>query len=114
MQHTRPLCKSCHRRVVAINYVRNGRTHYRRRCEQCSRKRKPARARWQQAGYKKKPHCEKCGFKSRWQQQFFVYHTDGNLNNVDLTNLRTVCANCQIEIAITGLGWAQGDLVPDF
>jgi hypothetical protein len=44
----------------------------------------------------------------------FVYHIDGNLNNTALSNLKTVCANCQIEVAKEGLGWRQGDLVPDF
>ena len=65
-------------------------------------------------GYKKKPVCEKCGFKAKYQTQLFVYHVDGDLNNAKQHNLKTVCANCQVEIAREGLGWRQGDLVPDF
>lgn len=69
---------------------------------------------WHKAGYKKKPHCEKCGFKAKYREQLFVYYIDGNLNNNSLTNLKTVCANCQVEVAKEGLGWRQGDLIPDF
>jgi hypothetical protein len=29
-------------------------------------------------------------------------------------NLKTICANCQYEIAREGLGWRQGDLTPDY
>jgi len=68
---------------------------------------------WVKTGYRKKPHCEKCGFKAKYKEQLFVYHIDGNLNNTSTFNLKTVCANCQYEIAHDGLGWVQGDLVPD-
>ena len=54
------------------------------------------------------------GFEAKLKQQLFVYHVDGDLNNNSVLNLKTVCANCQYEIAQEGLGWRQGDLVPDF
>lgn len=113
----RKLCTSCGKRPVAVNYKRDSKTYYRTRCDSCIRKKKniPApKPRWLEAGYKKKPHCEHCGFKAKYKEQLFVYHADGNLNNTLLSNLKTVCANCQIEIAKSGLGWRQGDLVPDY
>ena len=102
---------------MAINYKMHGKTYFRKRCDTCKRKKKniaPPQPSWAKAGYKRKPHCEKCGFKARYKEQLFVYYTDGNLNNNNHLNLRTICANCQYEIAREGLGWRQGDLVPDY
>lgn len=113
----RPLCKACGRLPCAINYTKDGLTHFRSRCNHCIRKGnnlKPHKPSWAVAGYKKKPHCEKCGFKAKYKEQLFVYYIDGNLNNSSILNLKTVCANCQYAVAREGLGWAQGDLVPDF
>ncbi len=110
----RPLCQACHKRPAAINYQKDGKIHFRKKCDGCARKKRPKKTNWQLAGYVKKKQCERCGFKSKYHQQFFVYHTDGNLKNVQHTNLRTICGNCQIEIAVTGLGWKQGDLIPDY
>ena len=62
----------------------------------------------------KKPHCEKCGFKSEYTEQLTVYHIDGCMKNSNLLNLKTICLNCQITISKQGLGWKQGALVPDF
>jgi hypothetical protein len=42
-----------------------------------------------------------------------VYHVDGNMNNVTVRNLKTVCQNCVIEIVKTDLTWRPGDLEPD-
>jgi hypothetical protein len=112
----RPLCPVCQQRPRAINYIKESRTHYRSRCENCVRKnrnlpkRKP---RWQQHGYKKKPTCDKCGFRARYSAQLVVYHIDGNLQNCDLKNLRTVCLNCIEAIKRSDLPWRAGDLEPD-
>ena len=65
-------------------------------------------------GYKKKPHCEKCGFKAKLKEQLYVYHVDGDLNNTSMTNLKTVCANCASVLAKDGVNWRQGDLVADY
>ena len=114
---TRPLCKSCGKRPCAVNYHKDNIPHFRTRCNTCIRRGanlKPQQPKWFINGYKKKPHCEKCGFKAKYKEQLFVYYVDGNLNNSSPFNLKTVCANCQIEIAKQGLGWVQGDLVPDF
>ena len=113
----RALCAVCGKKPVAVNYRKGDVTYYRSRCDNCIRKKKGIKVpqpQWMLAGYKKKPHCEKCGFKAKYKEQLFVYHIDGNLNNTTLLNLKTVCANCQVEIAKSGLGWAQGDLVPDY
>jgi len=111
------LCKICGRKPAAVNYKRNGKTYYRSTCDTCIRKGKKLPApvpNWSLSGYKRKPHCEKCGFKAKYKEQLFVYHLDGNLSNSNPNNLRTICANCQYEVAREGLGWRQGDLVPDF
>ena len=113
----RKICEICGKKPVAVNYKMHGKTYYRSRCDTCIRKKKnkPAsKPRWMLGGYKRKPHCEKCGFNAKLKEQLFVYHIDGDLNNNSVLNLKTVCANCQYEIAREGLGWRQGDLVPDY
>jgi hypothetical protein len=42
-----------------------------------------------------------------------VYHTDGDLNNCELINLKTVCLNCIVEITRLELPWRAGDLELD-
>ena len=113
----RPICQICGRKPAAINYKMHGKIYFRKRCDSCIRKKRnlpSPKPRWLLEGYKKKPHCEKCGFKARYKAQLFVYHIDGDLNNTKLSNLKTICANCQYEISQEGLGWRQGDLVPDY
>lgn len=70
--------------------------------------------RWYRAGYRMNNYCDKCGYKSRHKDVFRVYHIDGNLDNCRRSNLKTVCANCRIELAHTDSVWKQGDLVADF
>ena len=113
----RPICNICHKNPVAVNYLsKDGVTHYRTLCDTCKRKGrgvKPPVPSWVKGGYKKKPHCEKCGFKAKYTDQLVVYHIDGNLGNNGHGNLKTICCNCQVEIAKEGLGWKQGALIPD-
>jgi hypothetical protein len=112
----RPICRACNQRPCAVNYIREDVTHYRSRCETCQRKNKgikPREPRWKSAGYKKKPACDRCGFKARLASQLLVYHIDGDLNNANVRNLRTVCRNCVEEIARTEVTWRAGDLEPD-
>ena len=108
----RPLC-SCGCRPVAINYIKNKRTYYRKVCEAC-RAKKPMICRWYKAGYRVKMQCDKCGFKSPYVEVFTVFHIDGNLNNCRPSNLKTICANCQRILHREGVIWKQGDLRPDF
>ena len=113
----RPVCQSCHQRVCAVNYIKEDVTHYRSRCENCTRKGrglKPREPRWKLAGYKKKPTCDKCGFKAKFLSQLLVFHVDGNLNNAELRNLKTVCLNCVELLRKTDVTWRRGDLEPDF
>lgn len=116
MTNARPMCQACGLRVRAVAYHKYGKVYYRRRCDSCiSRKKFPAKklARWQTAGYKKKNSCDRCGFKARHAAQLLVYHVDGDLNNVDLRNLKTVCLNCVVEITRLDLPWRRGDLEED-
>ena len=110
----RPLC-DCKLRPAAINYKKNGRTYYRKKCETCLRNgSKHGVPKWKQRGYTKKDSCEKCGFKSKHTEQFNVYHIDGDLDNCSILNLKTICANCQRLMQKQGVRWKQGDLLPDF
>ena len=113
---TRPLCNFCCVRPAAINYKKNDKTFYRKKCEVCLKyngveKGKP---KWERSGYKLKLVCEKCGFKSKYKEQFNIFFVDGNLNNIKTSNLKTVCANCQRILHKEGFTWVQGDLRPDF
>jgi hypothetical protein len=42
-----------------------------------------------------------------------VFHLDGNLNNCDVRNLKTICLNCAVEITKLDLPWRPGDITPD-
>jgi len=112
---TRPLC-ICGLRPAAVNYKKEGRIYYRRKCEICLRYNGTSKGvpKWYQDGYRLKNICDKCGFKSRHKEQFNVFHVDGNLNNTRPLNLKTVCANCQRVLHKEGVHWRKGDLVPDF
>ena len=114
---TRPLCTACRGNPVAINYRSGDKVRYRKVCSACARKGKRGKttvAAWQRAGYTKKSQCEKCGFKCKTLQQMFVYYLDGNLKNNDWMNLKSVCANCSIDINSGKTGWKQSPLTPDF
>ncbi len=111
----RPLC-ICGIRPAAINYRKDGKIYYRKKCEACLRYGGTGKGlpKWYQDGYRMKLYCDKCNFKSKYKEQFNVYHVDGNLNNSRPTNLKTVCANCQRILHKLKLPWRQGDLKPDF
>jgi hypothetical protein len=110
----RPLCQQCQKKPCAVNYHKDDRTFYRKVCDSCARDAKVKQPRWQQSGYQKKLYCEKCGYKSKYPEQFDVYHIDESLDNCRPGNLKTVCANCQRSLYRDGVRWRQGDLEPDF
>jgi hypothetical protein len=111
----RKICPSCCIKPVAIANHRHGKTYYRNRCDQCYRlKKKPKPAGWIRSGYKKKEKCEKCGFKFRHAEQATVFHLDGNEDNNDWLNLKTVCANCAIAVKHSNLPWKASGLTADF
>lgn len=113
---TRPLCNCCQSRPAAINYYKGEKAYYRKKCEVCAKPEgsKIGIPKWYRDGYRLKPLCDKCGFKSTHREQFNVFHVDGNLNNTRPSNLKTVCANCQRILHKEGIIWRQGDLKPDF
>jgi hypothetical protein len=112
----RPLCTICNGNPAAINYYAGDKVRYRKVCASCSRKGKPARIQsgWVKAGYKKKLTCERCNFKAKLANQIFVFYIDGNLKHNDWSNLRSVCANCRIELNSAKTTWRESPLTPDF
>lgn len=114
---SRPMCNECNKNYCAINYIRKGKTHYRRLCNDCGKKKtkaKPGVPNWTHSGYRKKPHCDICGFKSLYPSQMTVFHIDGNLTNVAFSNLRTICLNCIEVVKRKEITWKRGDLKVDY
>ena len=112
----RPLCQACNRNLAAVNGYHNSKIYYRSRCNACIRRdrRLPRQCtRWEQSGYRKKSACDRCGFKARHAAQLMVYHVNGDLNDCDVRNLRTVCLNCVVEVTRLDLPWRRGDLEED-
>ena len=113
----RPMCSTCNVNPRAIAYHRNEKVYYRSDCPECTRKKKKIKktvvSRWKSAGYKKKTACDKCSFRARFLSQLLVFHIDGNLNNPDMRNLRTICLNCAEVAKKTDVTWRRGDLEPD-
>jgi hypothetical protein len=117
MSLIRPICNTCNKNPCAVNYKRNGVTHYRSICDHCGKKKvktKPKQHAWEKSGYKKKPHCDICGFKSLYQTQMTVFYIDGNLNNNKFSNLRTICLNCVEVVKKKEITWKRGDLKVDY
>jgi hypothetical protein len=113
----RPICKKCNKNLTAVNYKREGITHYRSICDECGRKKnklKPRKANWTKSGYKKKATCDLCGFKSLFPTQLTVFHIDGNLENIEQTNLRSICLNCVEVVKKKDVNWKRGDLEIDY
>jgi hypothetical protein len=111
------MCKTCNKNPRAVNYVREGVTHYRSICDECGRKKKKAKPRtpaWQKSGYKKKPTCDLCGFRSSYPNQILVFHIDGLLENTNLSNLRSICLNCVEVVKAKNINWKRGDLEVDY
>ena len=112
----RPICKTCGKNHCAVNYIREGVTHYRSGCDECGRKKKklkPRNPRWKNAGYKKKATCDLCGFHSLFTTQITVFHVDGDLDNAELSNLRSICLNCVEVVKKKEVTWKRGDLTVD-
>ena len=114
---TRPLCTQCKAKPRAYGYRKGTKIYWRRLCDTCNRKKKKLRTGGitplQRSGYRKKNKCELCGFKAKEPLQLDVFFVDGNKNNVNATNLKTVCANCQRLVSVKQLRWKIGDLEVD-
>lgn len=104
-------CEHCGQRPKAVNYIKDGKKYYRRKCEQCLKLHKPVKPLWVDSGYKVKRKCEACSFKPSLRTQVTIFYIDGNLKNVSNRNLKTVCLNCNQELI--KFGWNRGDLTPD-
>ena len=63
---------------------------------------------------KKKSTCDVCGFNCVYPTQMLVYHIDGDLTNVNFTNLRTICLNCVEVVKKKDFKWKRGDLQVDY
>ena len=117
IQPKRKTCSTCNQHLCAVNYIdAHEIVHYRSKCTICiarGKKIKPPEPRWKATGYKKKPTCDRCGFRAKFSAQLLVYHVDGNLNNSSLTNLKTICQNCVVDVIKSDLPWMPGDLEPD-
>ena len=104
--NTRPICE-CGKKC-AINYKKDGKYYYRKKCNSCLRKESKSKVPdWKKSGYVKKMHCEKCNFKAKYEDQITVYQ----LNNL-AKSFKSVCLNCKVDIDKNG--WQSGDLTPDF
>jgi len=112
----RPICKTCNKNYCAVNYKRDGETHYRSICDSCGKnkaKPKPKVFAWEKAGYKKKTICDLCGFRSLYPTQLTVFYIDGDLTNVKHSNMRTICLNCIEVVKRKEITWKRGDLLVD-
>lgn len=68
---------------------------------------------WTRSKYKKKTVCDLCGFHSVYPSQLLVFHVDGSLENIELTNLRTICLCCVEVVKHRHITWKRGDLQVD-
>lgn len=112
---TRKTCPYCKSHPVALNYYRKDKAYYRTACTGCIHKQRhriPEVPGWVRSGYKKKDRCDRCNFKFKMADQSRVYYIDGNTNNNNWSNLKTICLNCQIEANTSR--WKPGNLQPDF
>jgi hypothetical protein len=117
MTTKRPLCKNCNKNYRLVNYHKDGVVHYRSFCDECGRKKKklkPRQSLWAKSGYKKRNNCDLCGFRSVLPTQITVFHIDGNLENINPSNLRSICLNCVEVIKKNEVTWKRGDLEVDY
>ena len=113
----RPICKVCNKNLRAPAYYRNGKRYFRARCSACIATNKQLtkpKPRWEEKGYKKKNNCDLCGYRSQYSSQITVWHIDGNLNNCELINLRSVCLNCVEVVKRKQTTWKVGGLEVDY
>lgn len=110
-------CTNCGKHPVAVNYTRNGKIYYRKICYYCIKKKKQEKDQryqlFKKSGYKKKTVCDRCGFISKTPDQMKVHYRDSNSYNVSLSNLRTYCINCTVEIKNNPAA-ARKDILADF
>ena len=92
--YKRGVCKICKIEPRAVNYIKNGKTYYRSKCESCQiGKVRIATPKWVFDGYQKGDVCEICNFKSKFREQLTVIS-----NN---KKYKTICLNCQVAVKLT-------------
>ncbi len=112
----RPICTVCNKNARAPAYYRNSKRYFRSRCSTCirrDRKLNIPEPKWKNKGYKKKATCDLCGFRSAFSSQIVVFHMDGNLNNCDLVNLRSICLCCVEVVKRKHFSWKIGEIEVD-
>lgn len=77
----------CSKVYIGQNYYDNNKEKFSIKSRESREKNHPYKK------YKKK-FCEDCGFFAKYSCQLDVDHVDGNHYNNDLSNLKTLCANC--------------------
>ena len=103
----RELCERCNNNLKAINYIKDGKTFYRRLCDACIiEKKKVVKPQWQLEGYKKKFKCESCGFVPKFSEQLDVITFN--------KNYRSICLNCKVIYNKENKIIIKGDLRSDF
>jgi hypothetical protein len=111
------ICKTCRKHPVTVNYVRKGKKYYRSQCYHCIKEQKQKKKQpiqlLKKSGYKKKTTCDRCSFNSKIPTQMSIHYNDGNNYNVALSNLRTYCSNCSIEIKANPAA-RKTDIIADF
>jgi len=91
--------------MATLNYRKEDRIYYKKRCDPCSKKRwespKKRKERLYKIELKRRPwikykadFCIICGFIPINPCQLDVDHINGDKKNNKLSNLQTLCANC--------------------
>lgn len=91
VDENRPICE-CGNPCKTNGFNTKGFRRYHKICSQCA-KSKHAQSKMRLRG-RKGDKCEKCGFIPTHKCQLDVDHVDGNRNNMEESNLMTLCANC--------------------
>jgi len=91
-QPNRPFCKNCNISLSKPNGIsKHGFNKWHKYCASCAKAAYNSRS-----GYllHKKNKCERCNFIPEDKCQLDVIYEDGNKNNKEKNNLKTLCANC--------------------
>lgn len=90
------LCKTCKIRPVRKAYKNKntGKQYWKPECGRCYKKRYGVSAKRRLKAGAKEGICDECGFVAKHPCQLDVDHIDGNRDNDDPSNYRTLCANC--------------------
>ena len=91
-QTIQAICIVCNRRKQASRGIVNNKRVYRAFCTKCHLARHDKGLQTKRKS--KIKYCEECGFKAVHTCQLDVDHIDGDRNNNDPSNFKTLCSNC--------------------